>query len=211
MPEVVGFRWDVSQGASEHTCMIAIIESDDDPLPASIRSSNQRDPGNLAPDNRLIAVRNLHVVDPSKDGGTTGGSDSLSVPNTSPVDQRPIDLYFSKAGMPAKGKLAVLLPPSRAVSLGGINLRGMKRVPANLSREERRKFAALGLDLSTAYQLTKQEGVIEGLRILPRTTRKIGLLYNTVTRGQPNSAARFTVLARQGRKLLGGSTYILRY
>lgn len=203
MPEVVGFDWFVDPETSEHPCMIAIIESDDDPIPDEVRLSI--DPGIIAPEDRHIAVRNLHVID-GKPDEAVGGSSALSVPNPSSVDQRPIDLYLSKAGMPAKGKLAVLLPP-----LSSVSLRGVKRVRATLSATERRKFARLGLDTSWAYKLTKQEGVIAQLAIFPRTTWTIGLLYNTVTKGRPNSAARFTVLARQGTKLLGGSTYILRY
>jgi hypothetical protein len=108
--------------------------------------------------------------------------------------------------MPAKGTLAVILPPLRSVIL-----RGIKKVRVNLTSQERKRFRALGLDSSTAYRLVKQEGIIESLFVPPKKAWKIGVLYNTVTRGRSNSAARFTILARQGNKLLGGSTYILRY
>jgi len=208
MPGVVGFRWTVSPTASEHTCMIAIIESTDDPIQPSVRASNERRIWILVPENRQITVRNLHVIDGPKGGDAAGGSEALSVLNPDRLDQRPIDLYFSKAGMPDKAIVAVLLPPLRSVPL---SLRGIARVQANLTRAERTKFGRMGLDTTVAYQMFAKEGVIAGLPIPPRTTWKIGLLYNAVAKGRPNSAARFTVLERQGPKLLGGSTYILRY
>ena len=208
MPEVVGFNWAVSPKASEHPCMIAIIESADDRIQTSVRASNERRVWILAPENRQIAVRNLHVVDGPSGSEPPGGSQALSVPNLDPLDQHPIDLHFSKAGMPERAKVAVLLPPLRSVSL---SLKGIVRVSARLTPAERTRFGRMGLDTTIAYQMSAREGVIAGLPIPPRTTWRLGILYNAVAKGRPNSAARFTVLERQGTKVLGGSTFVLRY
>jgi len=45
VPETAQFTWDVPRPRRTHTCMLTIVESADDPLDPTIRSTNERAPG----------------------------------------------------------------------------------------------------------------------------------------------------------------------
>ncbi|HEY0986266.1 MAG TPA: hypothetical protein VGD80_04405 [Kofleriaceae bacterium] len=78
VPEVAWFPWHVPENAAEHSCMVTIIDSGQDPISADLRSRFRVE--ELTPASPLIAQRNLHVVSPPAAapappaGGAPGGA-----------------------------------------------------------------------------------------------------------------------------------------
>jgi uncharacterized cupin superfamily protein len=213
LPEVRGFTWNVPMGQAAHSCVLVIVESPDDPLNPAIRSTPLLDPNTLVPNNRQISLRNLHVVDvggprtgsPSgtPPGGEPNGTIVINVPN--PKDgQGPLELIVSTAGMGEKSELS-LLPPE------GVQLEGkyLRAVPAALSPEEKRALSTLARPPSVEYRLEGREAFVTDLPVPRGETLKLAIRYRVGVLRR-NTAARFTVMTKQGERVLGGSTYVLR-
>jgi hypothetical protein len=112
LPEVAQFPWTVPSDAADHSCFVTIIDSPDDPLDATTRSTLKV--SDLVQNDRHIAARNLHVIDapppgafPQVPGSPYDGLTYLEVPNRSATTG--VDVLFSRSGM-AGGRLQFLLP-----------------------------------------------------------------------------------------------------
>ncbi len=206
VPEIVRFDWTVPPGAAEHTCMLAIVESVEQPLDPSIRATNERQLWVLVPNHRQIGLRNLHVVDSAAPGGTSGGMGGMGVPNPT-RSKEPIELLISRAGMHKGGRVIVIMPQGVQGPLRE-SLRGWRTVPLPNGDAALRLAKEYKLDPRQAYESEAATATLR-LPIPPGATWKVGLVYDS-GRGPSNTASRFNLVARQGRTVLGGSTYLLR-
>lgn len=192
LPQVVTFDWSVPANASDHVCMIAIVESDADPIPA--RSQNELRPWVLVPNSRHVAQRNLHLIDaplaPHASPWNTAWL-KLGNPTAGPTG---IDLVLSRAGLPAGIELELELPTPPVPKATGI-------------RPVTRKTAR---GRSSSYLVTGTEAVFPALPIAPGAEWAIALRYRTRPGAKPTGPGRFNVLARQDSTILGGNTFILR-
>jgi hypothetical protein len=204
LPEVVGFDWSVPTTAAEHSCMLAIVESADDPLDPSIRSTNERRPWVLIPNTRQIGLRNLHVVTASSPHAPAEGMEGMNVPNPS-RRLKHVELVLSRGDLGRDALLAVLVPKNVRIAE-----HDLKRVRTKLTPRQKKIADRLELDARAMWVVEKPSARILRLPVPPGKTLRIGLLYHSGSKPQPGTASRFTVLARQGRTLLGGSTYVLR-
>ena len=204
LPEVVGFNWSVPLGAADHSCMLAIVESADDPIDPAVRSMNERRPWIFIPNNHQIGLRNLHLVTASSPRSRAGGLDGMNVPNPS-RKLKQVELVISRGDLGPDARLALLLPPKVA-----IKAKGLKRVKAQLTAQQKKKAHDLKLDTTAIWSVEHQRALVENLPVAPGKTAKIGLLFQSGAKQKPGTASRFTIMARQSQDLLGGSTYVLR-
>jgi hypothetical protein len=122
LPEVALLPWTVPADAAEHSTFVTIIDSPDDPLDATTRSTLVV--SDLVRNDRHIAARNLHVIDAPPPGAFPRGKGSphdgltyIDVPNRSAAPG--VDLVFSRSGM-AGGRLQFLLPSGAASTTKGL-------------------------------------------------------------------------------------------
>lgn len=129
IPEVQKFAWNVPASAAEHTCMLTIVDSAQDPI-----TNTTTDVEDLTINDRRVAHRNLHVIDgpsavPGSGGPAAGGSSAPGTPfsglstvfvpnrwNSAGTQQ----VLLSRSGMESSGRLAFLLPTGVAASTPGL-------------------------------------------------------------------------------------------
>jgi hypothetical protein len=214
LPEVTGFTWNVPAGQAAHSCVLAIVESSDDPLNPAIRSTPLLDPNTLVPENRQISLRNLHIVDVggpqigspagAAGGGAPDGVTLVRIPN--PREGRgPLEVFISSAGLGVNAQLSLILPDGTK-----LDQRDLRAVPLKMDRNSWRALHEYKQRPKLEYRMVGSEVVITGLPVPPGETWTVGLHYR-VGPGRRNTAARFTVLTRQDGRVLGGSTFVLRH
>jgi hypothetical protein len=204
VPEVVGFDWAVPLGAATHSCMLAIAESADDPLDPSVRSTNERRPWVFIPNNRQIGLRNLHVVTASGPHEPAQGVGGMNVPNHNRKSKF-VELVLSRGDLAEDAELGMLCPPGF-----GFDDSELERVEAKLTEEQQSHAKRLKLDPTVIWMVRKQSVAIRRLPVEPGQTLRIGLVFHSGSKTEPGTASRFTVLQRQGKTVLGGSTFVLR-
>ena len=204
LPEVVGFNWNVPVGAADHSCMLAISESADDPIDPAVRAGNERRPWVFIPNNHQIGLRNLHIVTAAAPHGGVGGMVTMNVPNPS-KDRDSVELIVSRGDLGEGAHLGLLFP--RKLQIRGD---GLHRTDAKLSNERRKRATELELDSETLHVVERPEASIKELPIPAGETLKIGLVFHSGRDQAPGTASRFTILTRQGNTVIGGSTYVLR-
>jgi hypothetical protein len=122
-PQVMQFaNWTVPQSAADHSCMLTMVESVEDPIPANIRGNLKTE--SIAQADRHIAQRNLHVISAKKTQGLVlpigsfNGLTSVVVPNhTTSATTRTV--LLSRSGM-GNGRLSFLLPTGMAKNVSGL-------------------------------------------------------------------------------------------
>jgi len=130
IPEVQKFSWNVPTTTAEHTCMLSIVDSADDPI-----TNTTTDVEALTINDRRVAHRNLHVIDgpsgpaPGSGGPGAGGSKAPGVPFSGlttlfvPNRWNPANTHrvlLSRSGMESTGRLAFLLPNGVAGNTPGL-------------------------------------------------------------------------------------------
>ena len=208
LPEVVTFDWLVPSNIPDHCCMYVIVESADDPISSAHR--NLLDTSQLAKNDRHIAQRNLHIIgareyvlkktmsltfmigNPSRGKGRKGG----------------IDLFVSKVGMPAGVLLDLELPDEWK-----LRTRGAERLSDSALVEEKGRTPGVRSGkwtMKNRFLITADEAVFEGLPVRPGTEVKARLSYSLPEGFDPGGSTQINVLARQGKNVLGGNSFILR-
>jgi len=202
-PETAGFDWTVPVGAADHSCMLIITESADDPLDPSIRSSNELRPWVLVPNNRQITLRNLHVISSSSPMMRIRALQKIRIPNPLP-ERISIDLLISNPSSSRGTAVQLLLPESPALTLESMQ-EAPKLRPADIAEASREKVPRAHI-----LQVLGQQAIARGLQVDPGKTIEAGLLLDSGPKVVAGTATRVTIVARYGKTVLGGSTYILR-
>ncbi|MCU1244436.1 MAG: hypothetical protein JWN02_346, partial [Acidobacteria bacterium] len=199
LPEVARFNWSVPATAADHSCMLTIAESSQDPLDPSIRASNEVRPWVFVPNERHIGQRNLHVIDPTTPGGAPMMAEGMNVPN--PMEKPGIELQISAVDL--RAPLQIFLPIG--ASAEG---RGVRKAQPKATDEQLRFLRAAKIDPTVAWEVTDPANATLLLPIPPHQTWKIGIVANG--QGELNTSARISFVARQGNTILGGNSYLLR-
>ncbi|MEP7027504.1 MAG: hypothetical protein ABI960_02810 [Candidatus Eisenbacteria bacterium] len=199
---VLTFRWDVPSWAANHSCILAFVDSPDDPTPA--RAAGELDPDVFVKTNHQIGLRNLHIADGVEGAATVAGDEDIPITNSGD-DSSTVDVEVSRGTLPVGARLALLLPPAL-----GARLEGIVRVPAVLTASEERRASRMGADRGAWYVVERDSAAVRGILLPPHSSRKLGLSYDTRRALPRNTAARFTILARRHGSVVGGGTYILR-
>jgi len=199
LPEVVGFNWSVPATAAEHSCMLTIVESAQDPLDPSIRASNEVRPWIFVPGERHIGQRNLHVIDPTSPGGGPMMMETMHVPN--PMEKPGIELLISAVDL--RGPLQLFLP--FGASAEG---KGVRRVQPKVTAQQLRALRLAKIDPTVAWEVTDPAGAVLLLPIPGHQSWDVGMVADGTNR--PDTSARISLVARQGKTILGGNVYVLR-
>lgn len=222
-PAIASWEWFVQPEASEHSCLLVVVTSDDDVL----AGTPFNDVDSLVVNRRLAAQKNLHVVtipgempmDPDDASlielGTTTQQSAATVAGETltsisvhwgnlPKDAR-IVMAFEE---PAEGKYPVLA--SRKV-LGGAGIKVVKGKKEWLSRTRtsrcgrKRRF---DVDRVLLLRHIQPRTTIPDI-VLPPTTR--GLQFRLLLDGPPpKDDLYFDVVRHDGARVIGGNTYVVR-
>jgi hypothetical protein len=205
LPEVVRFDWAVPIGQAQHSCMLIIVESVTDPIDPSVRTTNERRISVLVPNNRQISLRNLHVIDdpPAPAGGAPRGLEMLEVSNPS-GELRNVDLLISRVDLAREAVLAFLLPTAQ-----GVEAKGAELAKVTLDEKQQRFARELKLNPAAFYRVADAREAEIRLPVPPGQIWRLGLVYDAA-RLTLGTAARFSIISRQGNNVLGGNTYIIR-
>jgi hypothetical protein len=191
VPEIARFDWNVPMSAAEHSCMLVVVDSADDPIKSSIRAANERAVWVLVPQNRQIAQRNLHVIDPPKPAAPPPMPAPMLLPILipNPTNDAGIDIELAQTA----GAVRIVLPKDV----------GQQRLPrAALTDAERRQAAEAKIDAAAVYEVPRS-GTLR-LPIAPGEVWRVAII------APARGPARIDVLARQGARILGGSSYVIR-
>jgi hypothetical protein len=199
MPEVAGFSWSVPTNVPQHVCMLAFVESNEDPLDPSMRGS-VFDLATLVPQSRHFAQRNLYPV----------GASDLIKERVHLMDERstPFRLRFDRPWLDHATRLAVLLPHGTHGPIHGMRIESPPSPPSLTAG-----LMTSGLDLSTLY-VTDPDSTwasIENLRVKTSGPPYLLVVYG----GSPKNsrrAQRFMIRTenQEDGKVLGGATWVIR-
>jgi len=205
LPETARFNWTVPMGQAQHSCMLIVTESVTDPIDPNVRATNERRLWELVPNNRQISLRNLHVIDtpPAPAGGMPKGMESMDVPNPS-RELRYVDLLISRVDLPKDAVVGFLLP-----TVKGVESKGAQVVKIALDKNQQQLARVMKVNLAAFYRVTDAREAHIRLPIPPRATWRLALVYDA-GKIPLGSSVRFSIIARQGNKVLGGNTYIIR-
>lgn len=204
-PEVTWFDWQVPPNAPPHSCIMAIVESQLDPIPPAARASF--DPATLVSQYRQIGLRNLHII-PSLNAFRSPSFRILPVALKDPFPFAPVatqDLIVSRTGLPSADTLEVMLPAA-----AGLTLAGVDSLPANLSTPDRSAAADLGVDTTVVYRVRPPGGRVRGIPIPAGATTRVGLRYRPAAGTPVKGARRFVLLAKRDTTVVGGNTFVIR-
>jgi hypothetical protein len=204
-PETVQFDWNVPAAQAGHSCMLIIVESTADPIQASVRATNERRIAELVPNNRQITLRNLHVIDapPAPAGGASNAVEGMDASN-SDRELRYIDLIVSRVDLPKDATVGFLLP-----TRDGVEAEGARAETIKLTASQQRLARELKVSSRAFYRITSCCEARIRLPVPPGQTWRLGLVYDA--RNIPvDTSARVSVIAKQGDKVLGGNTYVIR-
>ena len=200
-PETLGFDWNVPAGQAGHSCVFVISESAADPIQPSVRATNERRLSELVPNNRQISLRNLHVIDAP--AGSTDHMEGMKVSN--PDRELPyVDLLISNVDLPKDAIVGFLLPTRR-----GVESEGARPARVVLSAEQQTLARQLKLTPTAFYRVSGSGEARLRLPVPPGETWQLGLVYKA-EKMPVGSSARLSLMGRQGERVTGGNSYIIR-
>jgi hypothetical protein len=219
-PVVLRWDWNVPTSAADHTCMLAIVSSDEDPVSRSDAVLADRQLWNVVPGDKHVALRNLHVITGS---APPGGSPAplfawLQLHNPFPYPQF-FDLVVDRKAMTRDTELVLLLPhvvtrPSlRQLETPGIRFQSARQrgwwTPA-LKHAGRRALVTAALISHPDDDPCRRTPTIPGVLIHREGPLQVGIVVRQSRNARPGDKARFSIVQRAGDLVVGGSTFELR-
>jgi hypothetical protein len=219
-PVVLRWDWNVPPAAAEHTCMLAVVSSDEDPVVRSDAVLADRQLWNLVPNDKHVGLRNLHVITGSAPFGGRPHPKfaSLNFHNPFPYPQF-FDLIIDRRALGKDVEVALLLPnvvarpDVRKLHGPGIRVLSMTQsgwwTPAakDLGRHA---FASAVLVGHLDDDPCGRWPTIPGVLLQPDHPVKVGIVVRQSRHAKPGDKAVFSVAQRFGDQIVGGSTFELR-
>jgi photosystem II stability/assembly factor-like uncharacterized protein len=201
-PVVLEWDWTPPQTAAEHSCMLVVMDSTSDPIPAARKVF---DVGVLVPADKRIGLKNLHIVD------------TQSAP--------PIGATFATLRFAAADKGTIQLAPhSRAAASVSLifskktiavdaTLTGLKASvpPPALLQELTAKYGQTeiaGYDVTRAYSLAAADktGSLTPAPGGPDSSAIVAIAGAV----RDDGGAAFSIMQLEGDRIIGGSTFALK-
>jgi photosystem II stability/assembly factor-like uncharacterized protein len=218
-PGVTGWDWQVPTDAPARTCLLAVVTSDEDPIPAL----TTRSVGAAVNSSNHVALKNVQVDSVSRraqGSGVAAGPYTFGLSNLS--EDATMDVRFNTRGLPPATRLIVALPRLDApFEVQG----GLRSVPANevvslelhaLEQHGRRE----GLDLDWRRVLVLETGDATRLRrgeelpgltgVQPGDRRFVMAFLLAIPDADFERSLTFHVEQWEHGELSGGSSYELR-
>lgn len=198
LPGVLEWDWTTPVSAATHSCLLTIVDSASDPIPAA---NKVFDVNTLVRTERRAGLRNLHVVDAPP--GTTlwteiglhGGANARYTLRLLPHRALPWSVGFILPRATKKPAVEGIVVTKPAADL-------VKRLRARLGK-------SFGLyDTTKLYAAQGTKGSrLAGLR--PTARRAPVLVVLTAPTGRPSPTA-ITLVQESAKGVMGGCTYVLR-
>ena len=223
-PVVLEWDWTTPLTAADHTCLLVVMDSASDPIPAA---SKVFDPGALVRSDKRVGLKNLHVVD-ALPGTTTGAALGFftAVDRTQTIRVLPgalsrwgLGLIWPRTpGVPPglKALRGSRMPAAKRTARRTAALRSQegwaaKRPSAQLLRSLEAQFGdgLAAFDRSVMYVLQNDEkgGRVDDVKI-PRAGLRVLLTWTAPDRG--TAGATVTVVQEDQGNVVGGNTFALR-
>ena len=219
-PVVLRWDWNVPTSAADHTCMLAVISSDEDPVVRSDAVLADRQLWDLVPNDKHVALKNLHVVT-----GTApfGGAPLplfawLNFHNPFEYTQF-FDLVIDRGALPRDAELALLLPEVvtrhdlKKVCASGVRVQSVRErdwwatALKSAGKHAFRSAVTIGHPDDDACD---RHPVIPGVLLQPGKPLRVGVAVRQSLRAKPGDKSMFSLLQRVGDGIVGGSTFELR-
>jgi photosystem II stability/assembly factor-like uncharacterized protein len=219
-PKILLWDWVVPPTSGDHTCLLAVISSDEDPVQRSDANPNDLLVWIVEPGDKHVALRNLHVVTAAAPPGPPRPV-PIPVELHNPFDvATAFDIALDARRLPKSSHLILLLEdvpllvPPRPLP-GHRVQRGSRRDNEEWYREMRELTGRLW-----SYHLLTNGGIpdseearlpeLHGVLIEPGETVQAEVVVIPPKDPRPGSAYRFSVVQKMGARLIGGSTFELR-
>lgn len=219
-PKVLRWNWNVPASANQHTCMLVVASADEDPVVRSDASLADRQLWNLVPNDKHVALRNLHVITGS---APLGGAPLpllawLDIHNPFPYP-RFFDLMVDRGALGRGARLVVALPKVMArPDLAGLAAPGIRM---QATRRKGWWTAALKgggtSGLIHAAEIAhptddpcRRLARIPDLLVHPAKPLRIGIVVQAAAGARPGETGRFSIVQLADGAVIGGSTFELR-
>ena len=202
IPSILEWDWSTPTGAADHTCLLMVVDSAADPIPAA---NKVFDVGVLVSNEKRVGLKNLHIVD---------------APPAAPYATRfqffPGTLKLQSIRIqPASvtgGSIGLILPKTAAAQLKFQGITVKKPLTTELSALRLKLGTDLNkYDLTKHYTLSspKETAVLNGLAV-PKDGLQAILVITPPTRGQVQFSIIQQEAQEQGVRVVGGSTFVVR-
>jgi hypothetical protein len=194
-PQVLEWDWTPPVTAATHSCLLVVIDSTEDPIPAASKVTNV---GTLVTSEKRVGLKNLHVID------------ALPAPYWFDLHifARARDSLRFAPGLAGWG-IGLLIPPTVAKRIEATGLKQATPTKTQLASLER----FLGRPPKAAetkafFTLSDPRGgaTIENL---PAASKSFPLLIVCQPR-QGAAKGAMTIIQERGKRVIGGNTLILR-
>lgn len=186
-PTVLEWDWATPATAAAHTCMLVVMDSPADPIPAS---SKVFDVGVLVPNERRAGLRNLSIVD----APTLA---AVSVPLEFHASTQAVADIVIDPSQAAGWTVGVALPTAQTGTAQGLTSAAL---PTTLA-------AAVPAGRFFKLDRVDRGGTLAGVPI-PKAGLKATLTFTRPAAGGPD--ATITVKQVEGGRVVGGNTFVLR-
>ena len=223
-PKIVMWDWTVPATASDHVCILCVISSDEDPVNRSDAVQDDHKPWIIAPNDKHISQRNLHVVTaPALRPRPEAIKTVLDLHNPFDFHQY-FDIVIDKRLIPKKSKLSILLPKVEMRRIHNKDIattRGLEFTKAGGKQWWKDKVQGIAkkdweYDFTlkgggdAAYSENKGLEIIHEVMIPPSSKIQATLVISPPPKAEPGSTYRFAILQRYKETIMGGSTYEVR-
>ena len=201
IPVVLEWDWTPPATAAEHSCMLVVMDSASDPIPAS---SKVFDVGVLVPNEKRTGLKNLHVIDPlSSTGGlsTVLGfsrkSGSAQIINVIPHGKTPpkLSLIFSKKAVPG------------SAAVEGLTIKTPSQSVIRALTKKYGEGMMAGFDTTKLFSLTTRTKPGALTAILGDGAKAI-VVIEGASSGEGGTA--FLITQVDGKRVVGGSTFAMK-
>ncbi len=226
-PKILRWDWVVPVTATEHTCMLAVISADEDPVVHSDANPNDHLVWVIVPNDKHATLRNLHVI--------TAAAPFEPIPLKTTLDfhnpfQYPqfFDIVIDERSLPKGSKLNLLLPKgqtelptihgqTRGVKVGDItaNEPWSHLIEDSHSGELQHHFHIEVDKEDDDNEVDDDCRKLKLVRIphifIPANGKlRAALIVSPPSKAKPGSKYQFTIMQNVGDTVLGGSTYEVR-
>lgn len=203
LPNILEWDFTPPASASEHACLIVVMDSASDPIPPG---NKVFDIGTLTATDKRIGLKNLHVMDPKQAPAAgivagilsfalKGGSQTIELVPHAGTPPR-VSLIFTKQAIPANPKLV------------GIAAKAPSQALLKALTKKYGSAAMAAFDTATSYVLTSAAKPGSLSAALGSTT--IRAVVAVEGAAPEKGGAAFSVLQLSGQQLVGGSTYAIK-
>lgn len=204
-PKIVTWNWVVPVSAATHSCVLAVISSDEDPVTRTDADPNNHLVWVVAPNDKHVALKNMTVVTaaPPPPGGAP-----MDLNFHNPMGAAGIyDIEFDPGTLPRESTVNLFVPATQWRDEDAIK---GQRVPIRPSRNKEWKWVfALSAGVVKDPCTGRAGATVSGIFVPPGKFVRTGVVIS-VPRGKPGGIYHCAILQRQAGVVLGGNTYEVR-